>query len=164
MGLTEEEARFVSELRDLFERSQARAERLDACHADLKERGQLNRYVLHRYQCPRGCQVAVIFRFGGFPLCAVRDYKYSPGLNAERSVPSARQRNTIDGNRHWPSHVYDLEELANFSPQAGLTMACRHISKVELATSALLAIQGVRPGRPGRPTILSTDVDDPQSR
>ena len=57
--------------------------------------------TLHRYICRRGCGIATVFRVGGVTVCAVRDYKLSPGLNERESTPAARAKKTIDDSmRH----------------------------------------------------------------
>ncbi|MDO9397012.1 MAG: hypothetical protein Q7T71_10745 [Herbiconiux sp.] len=114
----------------------------------------LSRVTVHKYQCVRGCQVARVVRIGSTVLCAVRDYKYSPGMNAERSVPEARRKNTLDGDKHWPGHVHDVNALAGWGDQAGLDMVCRHFHGMILASDILTQIQGVEPGHPRKPTRL----------
>lgn len=154
MGLSDEERRFVVELRRAFDASEERAVLLRDTYADLRSRGQIGRYVVHRYMCHRGDQLAIIFRFGGLELCAVRDYKLSPGLNTALSVPAAREHNTLDGDRHWPGHVYDLEQLARSGRSAVMTIACRHVVTTLGAVEVLDAVVGTRTGKPGRPTVL----------
>lgn len=126
----------------------------DALHTHLKETGLLARVTLHKYMCKRGCQIATVFRAGGLTLCAVRDYKFSPGLNERASVPSARERNTLDGDKHWPGHIHDVSHLAGWGPDAGMDMNCRHRRGTVLAVDVLAAVEGVEPGKPGVPTRL----------
>lgn len=129
----------------------------DALHTHLKETGCLAKVTLHKYMCKRGCQIATVFRAGGVILCAVRDYKFSPGLNERVSVPAARERNTLDGNKHWPGHIYDVEHVERFSigeQKAGMDMNCRHRRGTVFARDVLAAVEGVTPGKPGAPTRL----------
>ena len=114
----------------------------------------INRVILHRYQCQRGCQIAVVFQAAGTVMCAVLDYKYSPGLNEAQSVASARAKNTLDGDRHWPSHVYDVTSLAEWGEGTGVSLACRHYRGLLSGAQILGDITGVAPGKPGKPTRL----------
>jgi hypothetical protein len=130
---------------------------LDDAFRALKGAGLLSKVVLHRYQCSRGCQIAVVFRAAGRLLCAVRDYKYSPGMNERQSVAAARAKNTLDGNRHWPDHVYDVIQLDRFGTHtqpAGITMNCRHHLGTVLTRDIRSAVATASPGRPGAPTRL----------
>ena len=43
-------------------------------------------------------------------------------------MESARARNTLDGERHWPGHTYDVDELAESGPDVGFDVICRHIT------------------------------------
>lgn len=114
----------------------------------------LPKVTLHKYQCTRGCQIARVVQIGSTIMCAVRDYEFSPGLNAQLSVPAARRKNTMDGDKHWPGHVYDVQELAEWGDQAGMQMVCRHFRGTVLASDLLKAIEGARPGHPNAPTRL----------
>lgn len=144
-------------LGELMKRMDDDAAARDALYTHLKENGLLSRVTLHKYMCKRGCQIATVFRAGGFTLCAVRDYKFSPGLNEQVSVPSARERNTLDGDKHWPGHIYDVEHVERFSigeQKAGVDMNCRHRRGTVFAADILAAVEGVDPGKPGAPTRL----------
>lgn len=114
----------------------------------------LNRVTLHRYQCTRGCQIATVFRAGQTTLCAVRDYKYSRGLNAAQSVQSAREKNTLDGDRHWPSHVFDVDSIAEWGEDTGMSITCRHFRGTLSGARVLRDVADASPGKPGRPTRL----------
>ncbi len=138
----------------MLRRQSTRDDEIQQLHRELVERGELGRWVLHRYMCRRGCRVATVFRYQGLTLCAVADYKLSHGANLTRSVESARSKNTLDGDRHWPGHVYDVEELARFGPEAGMHMVCRHQLTVTLAVDVLAAVEGVTAGHPRPPTRL----------
>lgn len=129
----------------------------DELFRHLRDSGLLPRVTLHRYMCRRGCQIATVFSAGGLVLCAVRDYKFSHGLNDDVSVPEARMRNTLDGERHWPGHVYDVGEIQRFSvgeQKAGMDMNCRHFRGTVLAEDILEACKSVIPGKPDAPTRL----------
>lgn len=141
----------------LLSRMGDRAAALDELYRHLRDSDRLSKVTLHRYMCQKGCQIATVFSAGGLILCAVRDYKYSPGLNRKASVPAARERNTLDGNRHWPGHVYDVAELERFSvgdQKAGMALNCRHHRGTVLAEAVLRACEGIIPGKPGAPTRL----------
>ncbi|KQZ10040.1 hypothetical protein ASD19_10835 [Microbacterium sp. Root53] len=143
---------------DLLRTSQHRAEARQRAHQTLESTGLLSKVTLHRFMCKRGCQIATVFRVGGSTLCAVRDYKYSPGLNAAQSVPEARAKNTLDGDRWWPSHVFDIEELAEWGDEAGMSMNCKHFRGTVTARTVLAACEGASPGKQNKPTILGVSV------
>lgn len=114
----------------------------------------LAKVTLHTYICSRGCKIATVFRAGKNTLCAVRDYKYSPGLNERQSVEAARAKNTLDGNRHWPGHVFDVDQIAEWGESTGISMNCRHYRGVRSGAQILKDIGRAVPGRPGKPTRL----------
>jgi|GEM_PF-1998494 hypothetical protein len=136
-------------------KSENRQAALDAAHLSLVSAGALSKVTTHRYLCRlRGCPIATVFQIGDVVACAVRDYKLSPGVNLAESTKAGRERNTLDGRRHWPSHVYDVRALVGFLPDAGMSMNCRHRHGTVLAADVLAAVDGVRPGHPGAPTRL----------
>lgn len=129
-------------------------------HDHLSEIPQrLNNVTLHRYQCAQGnCTLARVFTVQGHVFCWTKDYKYSSGMNEKLTVESARRKNTLNGKDHWPSHVFDLGELAEFvsgtSNTASVPMVCRHrITNVDVF-EILKTIEGVRAGNPGAPTRI----------
>ena len=140
----------------LAEHADAVDQREHAYYA-LDNAGLLSKVTVHRYQCSRDnpCQIARVIKIGSNVLCAVRDYKYSPGLNQERSVESARVRNTLNGDNHWPGHVHDVVALSEWGDQAGMDMVCRHYRGTIFAKDILATVEGIPPGRPGKPTRLS---------
>lgn len=143
--------------RDLFASATDKSAALDLAHAHLRDAGLLPRVTLHKYMCVKGCQIATVFRADGLVLCATRDYKLSPGLNVQVSVPAARASKTLDGERHWPGHVFDVANLAEWGPNAGMPFECRHFRRTLLAADVIEAVQGVQPGRPRKPTRLPAD-------
>lgn len=139
----------------LLHESDSRSEAIELLHRGLVERGLLSKVTLHRYQCKRGCPpLAIVFRAGSHTLCAASDYRYSPGMNQAKSVEAARAKNTLDGDRWWPSHVYDVDELATWGADAGMSIACRHHTSTLLAQDVLKTVHTVTPGRPAKPTLL----------
>ncbi|MGG7509381.1 hypothetical protein [Plantibacter sp. YIM 135249] len=143
-------------LTKLMDASDDRATAIEDGYIQLERAGLLSKVTLHRYQCsrPKACQIARVVKLGDLILCAVRDYKYSPGMNLAESVQSARERNTLNGNNHWPGHVYDVAELATWGDAAGISMVCRHFHGTVLAKDMLTLVSSVRPGYPGKPTRL----------
>lgn len=132
-------------------------ERVDAiadAHQQLVSNGLLSRVTVLRYMCGRGCQLATVFRISGTTLCATRDYKYSPGMNEAQSVPTARVKNTLDGDRHWPSHVFDVEALAEWGVHAGMSINCRHYRGTLNAVDVLATVGDTAPGKPIAPIRL----------
>lgn len=115
----------------------------------------LRRVTLHKYQCQKdACQIATVFRVDGDVLCAVRDYKFSPGLNQQTSVEAARRKNTLDGNRWWPGHVYNVSRLDSPYDIEGnrsrILMACRHFHGMIRTADILATVEGVTPGHYGK--------------
>lgn len=157
LGVNEIERQTAAAFTALLAQTEDRDAAIRELHRHLKDRGLLANVTLHKYMCKRGCQIATVFSAGGLILCAVRDYKFSPGLNNQVSVPEARERNTLDGERHWPGHVYDVAQIDRFSTgehKSGMDMNCRHRRGTVLAETVLRACEGVTPGKPGAPTRL----------
>lgn len=155
--MNQEESTAGEALTALIAHMDDRAAALDELYRHLRDNGHLSKVTLHRYMCRKGCQIATVFSAGGLILCAVRDYKYSPGLNDQASVPKARENNTLDGERHWPGHVYDVAQINGFSvgeDKAGMNMNCRHHRGTVLAETVLRACENATPGKPGAPTRL----------
>lgn len=151
-----EASRAISFFGDLFEANEKRQESIDRAYTGLRDLGLLSRVIVHRYRCRRGCQVAQAYALSGRVFLAVRDYKYSPGLNLEQSAPRAREKNTLDGEKHWPSHVYDMNELAEWGDEASAHVVCRHFRGTLTGRRVLADAEGVTPGHPGKPTVLAT--------
>ena len=127
---------------------------LDSAHLSLVGADALSKVTTHRYLCRlHGCPIATVFLIGDVVACAVRDYKLPPGVNLSESTEAGRARNTLDGKRWWPGHVYDVNQLA-VDPNGGMDMNCRHRHGKVLAADVLAAVDGVRPGHPGAPTRL----------
>lgn len=139
---------------DLLQRSDDRSAALTDAHTQLRNAGNLSKVTVQEYHCPRRCVVATVFVVGGSTLCAVRDYKLSPGLNETQSVEAARKKNTLDGDRHWPGHVFDLEALADWPDNSGIGMNCRHHRGLIHAREILHRVEGVRPGHKIKPHVL----------
>lgn len=148
------EEEFAAVFARLLDDEAGRAEHVTSAIQALVNAGRLNKVTAHRYRCRRGCDVATVIVYAGRVLCRTRDYKMSRGLNEVRSVPEARSKNTLDGSRHWPGHDFDVTWLATWGPDARMTMDCRHQTHAERAVDVLALVEGVRPGHPGRPTIL----------
>lgn len=121
----------------------------------LENAGLVNKVVVHRYRCRRDwCLLATVIRLGDTIIARTRDNKLSPGMNLDRSVEAARIKNTLDGRRHWPGHTFDVSDLSEWGPVAGMDMSCRHVLKTVLAVDVLATVDGVKPGHPGPPTLL----------
>jgi len=132
-----------------------RRKAVDTAYQQLENAGLLPKVVVHRYLCAKGnCLLATVIRVGDVTLTRTKDYKLSPGLNRKQSVESARKKNTLDGDRHWPGHTYDVSELASWGDTVGIDLTCRHDVRTVRATTMLAASLQARPGHPSRPTLL----------
>lgn len=121
---------------------------------ELERSGYMSRVVVHRYVCAGGCGVlGTVADIGGTILLRTRDYKPSPGLNRGRSVEAARKRNTLDGERHWPSYVIDLRRDSG-NPGANIEVVCKHGPKRIGYDHARARARAAWPGKPGKPTLL----------
>ncbi len=139
---------------NLLRSSEDRQSSIDRTYFGLRDLGLLSKVIVHRYQCKRGCQIAQAYSHGGRVFLSVRDYKYSRGMNEASSVPRAREKNTLDGDRHWPAHVYDMTQLAEWGDDAGAQAICRHYKGLLTGSRVLRDADGVLPGRGGKPTTL----------
>lgn len=153
MSDTDDIARWFS---DLDRASNDREQAIHEAYQQLENAGLVSKVLVHRYVCRRpGCGVlATVIQVSDLVLARTRDYKLSPGMNLDRSVEAARIKNTLDGKRHWPGHTFDVGNFATLGPTAGMDMSCRHGLRTILAADVLAAVDGVKPGHPGRPTLL----------
>lgn len=121
----------------------------------LENADLVRRVVVHRYQCHKCFKVlGTVVSVGDRIICRTTPYKFSPGLNEARSVAAAREKNTLDGERFWPGHTFDVTWLAEWGPDMGIGMNCRHVTHTVKAVDILERVKGVKPGHPGKPTIL----------
>ena len=141
-------------IRQMVRESEQRSEDLSTLIQRFENAGLLNKVTVHKYLCRRGCLRGRVMNIGGRLVMRTRDYKLAPGANQAQSVASARARNTIDGNRHWPGHDFDVAELASWGDVAAIGLNCRHGLHNELAVNILAKCEGVSPGHPGAPTLL----------
>ena len=130
------------------------AEAIHTAYQRLENAGLISKVTVHRYLCGRCGPLATVIRLGDKTIARTVDYKYSRGLNLRQSVAAARERNTLDGERHWPGHTYDVDALADWGPQAGFDVVCRHVTTTVAAVDVLALTRDVKPGHPGKPTRL----------
>jgi len=125
---------------------------IDDAYQQVVNAGLLNRVVVRRYICrKRGCVLAVVVRLGDDILIRTRDYKLSPGMNLDKSAESARRKNTLDGDNHWPGHTFDVRAHGGGGASARVDMICRHGLRTVSAADILEAVDGVQPGHPKAP-------------
>lgn len=118
-----------------------------------QRRGDLSKMRVARYLCDQGCTLADVIRIGDLVLAQTKDHKVRPRTNEHRSVAEARVKNTIDGERHWPGRVYDVEILGR-DPRGRFDANCRHGLHLINARELLTTIENVAPGHPGKPILL----------
>jgi len=132
-----------------------RGQAIEAAYQQLENAGLINKVRVHQYLCAkRGHVLATVIRIGEVTVARTRGYKLAPGTNSSRSVESARRKNTLDGDRHWPGHTFDVSELAGWGPTAAIDMNCRDGLRSVRAEDILAASESSRPGHPGPPTRL----------
>jgi hypothetical protein len=149
------EDEFTALWADLLRATSAHSDAVKAAYDKLESEGRVSKVVVHRFLCKRrSCTLATVIKTNRLVIARTRDYKLVAGVNAKRSVSAARREKTIDGDRHWPGHTFDVSDLATSGPLVGIPMNCRHIQKVLLATDIMLVVDGVEPGRPSAPTLL----------
>lgn len=141
--------------RGLLDAAQQESQAIDSAYQQLENADLLNRVVVHRYICRKaGCKLATVVRLDGRLIARTRDYKLAPGTNEARSVPRAREKNTLDGSRHWPGHTFDVSGLAGWGDSAGIDMNCRHGLRTVLANDIVSTVGDTRPGHPGAPSRI----------
>ena len=127
-----------------------------ATYKALKATRKLKSVQMDKYLCRgSGCTLAVVFQVPGRVVCWVPGYKNSSKLNDAVSVASARAKNTLDGDRQWPEHGYNVGDLAEFTGggmKAMIPVQCRHyrgtLDPQDVLTGA------ARPGQATRPKLL----------
>jgi len=141
-----------AQLQALLAAEAARISDREALYIKLRDAGLIAKVTVLRFLCrQRSCVIGTVFTLGDTVYCHVRDYKFSPGMNAAESSESGRRNNTLDGDHHWPAHVYDVNELAAFDSTAGFHINCRHAHKMVNARELLQLVEGVQPGHPIKP-------------
>ena len=148
-------------LRDLFERARADDDAAADVWQTLENAEALNHFKVHEYRCHAGCTLAKVVAHRGVVLLRTEPYKLRPQTNLRQSVPRARERNTLDGDHHWPGHVYRVRHLAGrdpgevvFGDEAHIPLNCKHRLRTVAALTVLELVAAVTPGHPGAPTIL----------
>ncbi|WP_017936058.1 hypothetical protein [Nocardioides sp. Iso805N] len=141
-------------LSNLLAAHENHSEATHEAYQHLENAGVLSRLTVHRYICARCGPLATVIRVGTHTLARTKDYKYGRGLNDARSVPAARASNTLDGERHWPGHTFDVDELAEWGEGVGFDVHCRHQTTTVAAREVLATTRNKLPGHPGAPTIL----------
>lgn len=121
--------------------------------ADL---GLVSKLTVHRYICAKCGPIVTVIRLGHNTFASTRDYKQSVGMSRATSVRAAREKHTLDGDRHWPGHIYDVDQLArDHLARGNFIAACRHVHTTLLAADVLAQSLMVKPGHPGAPTRLN---------
>lgn len=126
-----------------------------AAYQALRSTGGLSKVTLHRYQCrAKGCTLAVVFRLPAGVVAYTPAYRLSPGMTAAQTSADGRESNSVDGVNHWPAHGWDLADLAAWQGRALVSIQCAHYRGTLDPRAMLVAVDGVKPGRPTRPTVL----------
>ncbi len=142
----------TDDLAALFALHQAQTEFLVAAY-DAAPHSTRKAALLGEYRCRQRCGLLVAWQAPGpIRLARLRPYKLSAGKNQAKSTPSARAKNTLDGDRHWRSRVLVLDDLAGW-PGLALDLNCDHYAGHILASELLAEIAEARPGVPVRRVV-----------
>ncbi len=139
----------MTDLAEVLRQHQERAGVLLAAFdaADGKTR---ERVKLADFRCKvRGCSLLVAWQASGVRLVRLPNYKLSRVRNDADTVPSAREKRTTDGDRHWQARVMVLDELVGW-PGVVFDLKCDHVDAVVSVSDLLAACAGVTPGAPLR--------------
>lgn len=141
--------------RRLVERHDRETEALDTAYQEFMNAGLIGKVVVQRYICERkGCKLATVISVGGRLICRAEPYKLGRGLNQVRSVESARAKNTLDGERHWPGPTFDVREWSDWGPSMAVGLNCRCKTRSLSAARILADASGKAPGHPGAPSRI----------
>lgn len=83
------------------------------------------------YRCPERCLLLDAVEVGETVVLHQKRYKYSDGINLDRSSEAGRQRNTYDGREHWMARSYWIGSSALEFPDdvsgVGVAVQCDHV-------------------------------------
>lgn len=107
--------------------------------------------LLVEYRCvnTRACLLLQAWMANGRVLYYRPAYKRSRNRNENESVPQARQRNTLDGDRHWKPRAGNLSALAGWSG-VGIDLNCDHSEVIVTPRLVLADADAATPGTPKR--------------
>ncbi|CUR54664.1 hypothetical protein NOCA2210014 [metagenome] len=117
------------------------------------DKKQLRRLLLAEWRCARGCLLIHVWQSPQGPLFYLPRYKQSRERNTERSVPSARAKNTLDGDRIWKPRAGELVALEEFGATVGMDIQCDHLDPQVFTGAELLGLISDTPGRPLRRVV-----------
>jgi hypothetical protein len=151
----------IREVAKAAEASRAEGETIRAAYEAMPPEW-LRRCLLVEYRCAnkRGC--LLLHAWSNDDAAAfyyLPDYKLSRARNEERTVESARMRNTLDGDRRWKPRAGSLDGLAEWGESIGLDVQCDHLSPVAVRAKDILndAAKATR-GRPYRRFVAARFV------
>lgn len=106
------------------------------------------------YRCKRrGCLLMHVWQAPAGLTYYQPPYKLSPRRNDAESNAAGRERNTVDGQRHWRARAGKLDDLRGWGPQAGLSLQCDHVRLTLPSTEVLAMADEATPGKPTRRTV-----------
>ena len=127
---------------------------LDDAYQQLVNLKLVNKVKVGEYRCYKGCTLVTVVRLGVRTLARTTPTKYGRDLNAQRSVETARAKNTIDGERHWPGMTVDVDAWASTDDGFLIQADCWHKLRTIKPGDVLALCANVRPGKPGKPSII----------
>ena len=119
---------------------------------ESRTRSQRRQVAVVEYYCrQRHCLLLTVFQSPDGLFVTLPRYRKSPERNAAGSVPSARAKRTVDGDRRWKPRVAPLDQFADpLLPQLSVELNCNHYSQ---ALSGVALLADVNSGRPGAPSV-----------
>jgi hypothetical protein len=85
-------------------------------------RSKLTKLATVIYECEtRGCAMLYVFNNAGRLYIRQSRHKLSDPVNRQESVPDARAKHTIDGDRHWQGQAFELSQADGY-----LSLECDH--------------------------------------
>ncbi len=118
------------------------------------DKKQLQKVLLLEWRClSNGCLLIHVWQSPMGPLYWIPHYKVSKKRNAERSVASARAKNTLNGDNIWKPRAGSLWELREWGESLAVSLQCDHLEDRAFSAAALLAAASPTPGQPTRARI-----------
>lgn len=134
------------DLRDAFDGIAAAVELMTQDGAMIRAayeampRDRLKEELLVEYRCPNKKACLLLHAWGrDLTFYYVKDYKLSTRRTEDRTVASARAKNTLDGYRHFRPRAGRLEDFRGWGESVGLDLQCDHLDPVVVRAGDIFA-------------------------